>query len=33
MNVWIRVAVLLAAVYAAHWGPENLAKPFKKVRR
>lgn len=33
MSVWIWVAVLLAAVYAAHWGSGHLADPFKKLRR
>ena len=29
--LWI--AVLLAAVWAAHWGAEHLADPLKKLRR
>ena len=33
MSVWIWVAVLLPAVWAAHWGAEHLAKPLKKLRR
>ena len=33
MNVWIWGLVLIAAVWAAHWGAEHLAKPLKKVRK
>ena len=30
---WLWVAVLLLAVWAAHWGAEHLADPLKKLRR
>ncbi|WP_224994710.1 sodium:calcium antiporter [Cesiribacter sp. SM1] len=33
MSVWIWVLVLLAAVWAAHWGAEHLAHPLKKLRK
>lgn len=33
MSVWIWVVVLVAAVWAAHWGAERLANPLKKLRR
>lgn len=32
MNIWIWVIVLMAAVWASHWGAEHLAKPLKKLR-
>lgn len=32
-SAWLWVPVLLAAVWAAHWGAEHLAKPVKKLRR
>ncbi|WP_089320220.1 EF-hand domain-containing protein [Pontibacter ummariensis] len=33
MSTWIWALVLLAAVWAAHWGAEHLAKPLKKLRQ
>ncbi|HXF60351.1 MAG TPA: hypothetical protein VNK95_01965 [Caldilineaceae bacterium] len=30
---WLWIAVLLAAVWAAHWGAEHLGQPLKKIRR
>ena len=33
MSTWLWVPVLLAAVWAAHWGAEHLAKPLKKLRK
>ena len=30
---WLWGAVLVAAVFAAHWGAEQLANPLKKLRR
>ena len=33
MSTWIWGLVLLAAVWAAHWGAERLARPLKKLRR
>ena len=33
MSTWIWVLVLVAAVWAAHWGAEKLAHPLKKLRR
>ena len=33
MSVWLWVGVLLAAVWAAHWGAERIAKPLKKLRK
>ncbi|WP_199194380.1 sodium:calcium antiporter [Pleurocapsa sp. CCALA 161] len=33
MNIWIWVLVLIAAVWAADWGAEQLDKPLKKLRR
>lgn len=33
MSTWIWVLVLVAAVWAAHWGAEHLAHPLKKLRR
>ena len=33
MSTWLWVLVLLAAVWAAHWGAEHLAKPLKKLRK
>lgn len=33
MSVWIWALVLIAAVWAAHWGAEHLAKPLKKLRK
>lgn len=33
MSPWIWALVLLAAVWAAHWGAERLGAPLKKVRR
>lgn len=31
--IWLWTAVLLASVFAAHWGAEQLANPLKKLRR
>ncbi|WP_230534401.1 sodium:calcium antiporter [Microvirga roseola] len=33
MGWFLWVPVLLAAVWAAHWGAEHLSKPLKKLRR
>jgi cation:H+ antiporter len=33
MSTWVWALVLLAAVWAAHWGAEHLAEPLKKLRR
>ena len=33
MSAWIWAVVLLAAVWAAHWGAEHLATPLKKLRK
>jgi cation:H+ antiporter len=33
VSTWIWVLVLIAAVWAAHWGAEKLAHPLKKLRR
>ena len=33
MSTWIWGLVLLAAVWAAHWGAERLADPLKKLRQ
>ena len=33
MSPWIWGLVLLAAVWAAHWGAERMADPLKKLRR
>ncbi len=33
MDIWIWDLVLPAAVWAAHWGAEHLAKPLKKLRQ
>ena len=33
MSTWIWALVLVAAVWAAHWGAEHLAKPLKKLRK
>ena len=33
MSPWIWALVLVAAVWAAHWGAEHLAKPLKKLRK
>lgn len=33
MSNWIWAFVLFAAVWAAHWGAEHLAKPLKKLRK
>lgn len=33
MSTWIWTLVLIAAVWAAHWGAEHLAKPLKKLRK
>lgn len=33
MSTWIWGIVLIIAVYAAHWGAENLSKPLKKLRK
>lgn len=33
MSTWIWAIVLLAAVWAAHWGAERLAHPLKKLRK
>jgi cation:H+ antiporter len=32
MGAWLWGIVLLAAVWAAHWGAERLSKPLKKLR-
>jgi cation:H+ antiporter len=33
MSTWIWALVLIAAVWAAHWGAEHLSKPLKKLRK
>ena len=33
MSAWVWGVVLVAAVWAAHWGAERLAAPLKKLRR
>ncbi|WP_299823649.1 sodium:calcium exchanger [uncultured Pontibacter sp.] len=33
MSPWVWALVLIAAVWAAHWGAEHLAKPLKKLRK
>lgn len=33
MSTWIWALVLVAAVWAAHWGAEQLAHPLKKLRQ
>lgn len=33
MSAWIWVVVLVAAIWAAHWGAERFAHPLKKLRR
>ena len=33
MSPWIWVLVLVAAIWAAHWGAERFAHPLKKLRR
>ena len=33
MSTVLWAAVLLGAVWAAHWGAEHLADPLKKLRR
>lgn len=33
MSNWLWALVLLAGVWAAHWGAEHLAHPLKKLRR
>ena len=33
MSTWIWAIVLIAAVWAAHWGAEHLAHPLKKLRK
>ena len=33
MGLWLWVTVLIAAVWAAHWGAEHLSKPLKKLRK
>ena len=33
MNTWLWALVLIAAVWAAHWGAEHLSKPLKKLRK
>ena len=33
MSTWIWALVLIAAVWAAHWGAEHLSDPLKKLRR
>jgi Ca2+/Na+ antiporter len=33
MSAWIWALVLVAAVWAAHWGAEKLAHPLKKLRQ
>ncbi|MBE9079779.1 sodium:calcium exchanger [Romeria aff. gracilis LEGE 07310] len=32
MSIWLWGAVLIAAVWAAHWGAERLGKPLRKLR-
>ena len=33
MSTWIWALVLIAAVWAAHWGAEHLSHPLKKLRQ
>ena len=33
MSTWLWALVLVAAVWAAHWGAEHLADPLKKLRK
>lgn len=33
MNIWIWGIVLLIAIWAAHWGADQLASPLKKLRK
>ncbi|WP_229638918.1 hypothetical protein [Waterburya agarophytonicola] len=33
MSIWIWVVVLIAAVWAAHWGAEQLDETLKKLRQ
>ena len=33
MTFLLWIPVLLAAVWAAHWGAEHLSAPLKKLRR
>ncbi|MGD8176674.1 sodium:calcium antiporter [Marinimicrobium sp. ARAG 43.8] len=33
MNAWIWEIVLLIAIWAAHWGADQLASPLKKLRK
>lgn len=33
MSSWLWALVLMAAVWAAHWGAEHLAHPLKKLRK
>lgn len=33
MSTWLWALVLLAGVWAAHWGAEHLAHPLKKLRK
>ena len=33
MSPWLWALVLLAAVWAAHWGAERLSEPLRKLRR
>lgn len=33
MSTWIWALVLIAAIWAAHWGAEHLANPLKKLRK
>ena len=33
MSTWIWFLILIAAVWAAHWGAEHLSKPLKKLRK
>lgn len=33
MGTWVWGLVLIAAVWAAHWGAERLSHPLKKLRR
>lgn len=33
MSTWLWGLVLVAAIWAAHWGAERFAHPLKKLRR
>ena len=33
MSAWLWAGVLIAAVWAAHWGAERMAKPLQMLRR